>query len=255
MVSMVQVFLKPSRFTGCFGRCFSTKVDLIEEQDYVPYTPVKPQAWVTSLETGKNLTIMELDDMVFGRKPRLDIIQRVVVWQRAKMRAGTAKVKNRHEVRGGGKKPWPQKGLGKARQGSIRAPQWVGGGVVHGPRGNKSYDYTLPKKIRALGLCSALAVKYSQGDLYLVDSLTPPTRRTKDLLSLIEEHQWGSSILMVDGGEKVDLNLAYASQNIPKLEVLPSIGLNVYSILLRDKLVLSVGAVHCIEERILRHIT
>ena len=222
-----------------------------EDSMLPPYSPVIPQAWVTSFENpDKKLGIMDLNERVFGRQPRLDIMQRVVVWQRAKIRSGTARVKTRSEVRGGGRKPWPQKGHGKARQGSTRAPHWRGGGVVHGPRGPVSYDYALPKKIRALGLCSALSTKFSQGDLHIVDSLTlSDTRRTKDLLSLLEQHQW-ESVLLVDGGEVVDLNLAYASQNIQTVDVLPSIGLNVYSILLRDKLVLSVGAVRLIEERL-----
>ena len=93
------------------------------------------QAWVRDFQTGDKLGIVELDRDVFGARARLDILNRVVLWQRAKRRAGTAKVKNRGEVRGGGRKPWPQKRLGKARQGSIRAPQFRGGGVVHGPRG------------------------------------------------------------------------------------------------------------------------
>ena len=220
------------------------------EPGCVPYTPIKPQAWLLDFESGKKLGLIDLHERVFGRQPRLDIMQRVVVWQRAKIRAGTAKVKTRKEVRGGGRKPWPQKGFGRARQGSIRAPQWRGGGVVHGPRGPVSYDYTLPKKVRALGLCSALSVKFAQGDLYVVDSLSlSGSHKTKLLLEILEKHKW-NSVLLCDGGQSVDVNLALASQNIPTVDVLPSIGLNVYSILLRDKLVLSIGAIRLLEERL-----
>ena len=214
------------------------------------YTSLPKQAWVNSLETGEKLGILQLNDSVFGTRPRIDIMHRVVVWQRAKRRAGTAKVKDRGEVRGGGRKPWPQKKLGKARQGSIRAPHWRGGGVVHGPRGPKSYKYTLPKKVRHLGLRSALSVKFSQGDLYVVDSLQLSSHKTKHLLSILEKRKW-KSVLLVEGGD-VDRNMCLASSNLQKVDVLPSIGLNVYSILLRDTLVLSIGAVMMLEERLLQ---
>jgi len=118
-------------------------------------------AWVTSLTGEDPLGIIELNEFVFGTNPRIDILHRVVVWQRAKKRAGTAKVKNRSERRGGGRKPWRQKGTGRARQGSIRAPQWRKGGRVHGPV-PRSYKYSLPKKVRRMGLRTALSVRYAQ---------------------------------------------------------------------------------------------
>jgi large subunit ribosomal protein L4 len=193
--------------------------------------------------------IVSLDHNVFGNKPRLDLIQRVVVWQLAKKRAGTAKVKTRGEVRGGGKKPLPQKGTGRARQGSIRAPHFRGGGVVHGPRGNKDYSYTLPKKVRSLGLRAALTVKYSQGDLHIVDSLSMENHKTKSLLRLLELHQF-KSVLFVDCGDFIDTNIALASQNLKDVDVLPTCGLNVYSVLKRDTLVLTIGAVKLLEQRL-----
>ena len=212
------------------------------------YTPVPKEAWVVSFETGNKLGIVRLSDFVFGARPRVDIIHRVVVWQRAKRRAGTAKVKDRSEVRGGGRKPWRQKGSGRARQGSIRAPHWRGGGVVHGPRGPTSYDYTLPKKVRSLGLRSALSVKYAQGDLHVVDSLQLGSNKEQDLAPILQKHGW-DSVLLVEGGE-VHENLCLASSDLDKVDVLPSKGLNVYSILLRSTLVLSLGAVRMLEERL-----
>ena len=203
-----------------------------------------------SLETGDKLGIIQLNEFVFGSRPRIDILQRVVVWQRAKRRAGTAKVKDRSEVRGGGKKPWPQKKLGRARHGSIRSPLWRGGGVTHGPRGPKSYDYTLPKKVRRLGLRTALSVKYAQGDLHVVDSLQLSSHKTKHLLFILEKHGW-KNVLLVEGGD-VDRNMCLASSNLQKVDVLPSRGLNVYSILLRDTLVLTIGAVAVLQKKLLK---
>lgn len=208
------------------------------------------QAWLVSFLTGEKMGILDLDESVFGAPPRVDILHRVVVWQRAKRRAGTAKTKDRSEVRGGGRKPRPQKGFGRARQGSIRAPHFRGGGVVHGPRGPVSYDYTLPRKVRSMGLRTALSVKYAQGDLVIVDSLEMNVPKTKSFISLMELHGW-NSVLMVDGGD-VNLNLCRATSNLQKVDVLPSRGLNVYSILLRDSLVLSLGAVRMLEERLLK---
>lgn len=212
------------------------------------YSPPLPQAWLTSFLTGQQLSILDLNENVFGAPARIDILHRVVVWQRAKIRAGTAKTKDRGEVRGGGRKPHRQKGSGRARLGSIRAPHCRGGGVVHGPRGPTSYDYTLPKKVRKMGLRTALSVKYSQGDLSIVDSFDMDTHKTKAFTSLMELHNWGS-VLLVDG-EVVNANLCRATSNLQKVDVLPCKGLNVYSILLREKLVLSLGALRLLEERL-----
>ena len=125
-----------------------------------------------------------------------------------------------------------------------------GGGVVHGPRGPKSYEYTLPKKIKRFGLRAALSIKYAQGDLTVVDALQVSTHKLREVLPILEREKWGS-VLMVDRGY-VDRNLCYATRNLQKVDVLPSSGLNVYSMLLRDKLVLSIGAVRLLEERLLQ---
>ena len=214
------------------------------------YKPPHKEAPLKSFETGNVLGVVKLHPFVFGAPPRVDILHRVVVWQRAKRREGSAKVKTRGEVRGGGRKPWKQKGSGRARQGSIRAPHWRGGGVVHGPRGPKSYEYTLPQKVKNLGLRAALSIKYAQGDMIIVDALQAPSHRLREILPILEREQW-KSVLMVDGGD-VNKNLCYATRNLEKVDVLPSHGLNVYSMLLRDKLVLSVGAVLMLEQRLLQ---
>ena len=213
------------------------------------YAPPPIEVWVRSFETGEKTGIMKLNNLVFGARPRLDIMHRVVVWQRAKRRAGNAKVKDRGEVAGGGRKPWRQKGSGRARHGSIRSPLWRGGGVVHGPRGPVSYDYPLPKKVRNYGMRSALSVKFSQGDLRVVDALHMRSHKTRDMQALVERWGW-SSALLVDGGSP-QIDLCRAASNMEAVEVLPSIGLNVHSMLLRPTLVLSVGAVHMLEQRLL----
>lgn len=217
------------------------------------YQPAHKETPLKSFMTGEVLGSVKLHRFVFGAPHRVDILHRVVVWQRAKRRQGTAKVKDRGEVRGGGKKPWRQKGTGRARQGSIRAPHWRGGGVVHGPRGPKSYEYTLPKKVKRLGLRAALSIKYAQGDLTVVDALQVPSHKLKGVLPILEREEW-ESVLMVDGGD-VDQHLCYATRNIQTVDILPSHGLNVYSMLLRKKLVLSLGAVRLLEERLLQDCT
>lgn len=233
-----------------FARALSAeplKEDL-EKAPILHYSPPPTQAWVHSFNSGEKLGIIDLDPRVFNGRPRIDIIQRVVVWQLAKKRAGTAKVKDRSEVRGGGRKPRQQKGSGRARQGSIRAPHYVGGGVVHGPRGHGSYEYSLPKKVRRLGLRSALSIKYAQGDLKIVDALSCDSHKTRDFLETMVVHDW-SSVLLVDGGE-VNSDLCMATANLEGVDVLPSIGLNVHSMLTREHLVLTLGAVRMLEERL-----
>ncbi len=235
-----------------YTRVLSTealKEDLeIEKAPLLHYSPPLTQAWIHSFSSGEKLGIIDLDPRVFNGRPRVDILQRVVVWQLAKKRAGTAKVKDRSEVRGGGRKPRPQKGSGRARQGSLRAPHFVGGGVVHGPRGPVSYDYSLPKKVRRLGLRSALSVKYAQGDLKIVDVLSCESHKTRDFVQTMDMHNW-TSVLLVDSGE-MNSDLCRATANLGEVDVLPSHGLNVHSILLRENLVLSVGAVRMLEERL-----
>ncbi|XP_015750766.1 PREDICTED: 50S ribosomal protein L4-like isoform X2 [Acropora digitifera] len=148
----------------CSGVFSPSVCSFIAERDYENHNS-GILAWVTSF-TGENpVGLIELNKFVFGANPRIDILQRVVVWQRAKRRAGTACVKTRSEKRGGGRKPWQQKGTGRARQGSIRAPHFIGGGHAHGPK-PKSFYYSLPKKVRRMGLRTALSVRYAQVRFY-----------------------------------------------------------------------------------------
>eukprot|EP00803_Ostreobium_quekettii_P002910 evm.model.scf_401.6 EVM.evm.TU.scf_401.6 scf_401:30739-35649(+) len=196
---------------------------------------------------------------VFNVPVRRDILQRVVRWQRAKKQQGTHKTKTRSEVSGGGRKPWPQKGTGNARQGSIRAPQWRGGGIAHGPV-PRCHAHKLPKKVRRLGLKCALSAKTVEQRLLIVDSIAMDDGKTKHLSERLDVLLDGAprrSVLLIDSGKQAPDGgelVRRAGSNLPGVDVLPSEGLNVYSILRRDILVLTRGAVDLVTERLRRSI-
>ena len=217
-----------------------------------PYVPPKNEVPLYRLESGETLGTVELHHDLFGLQPRLDILQSVVVWQLAKKRAGTACTKTRGEVSGGGRKPWRQKGTGRARHGSIRSPLWRGGGISFGPK-PKSYYYPLPVKVRRLGVRTALSIKCAQNDLYVVDSLQLCSPQTSYLLEVMDIYKW-HSVLFVDGSNIVDTNIALASEVLDKVDTLPQEALNVYSLLLRNTLVLTIGALYRLQERLVPQI-
>jgi large subunit ribosomal protein L4 len=187
----------------------------------------------------------ELPDEVFAAEPRADIMARVVHWQLAKRRAGTHKAKGMGEVQGTTKKPWRQKGTGRARQGSLRAPQFRTGGVVHGPV-VRDHGYDLPKKVRRLGLISALSQKRAEGKLVVLDGLGNAAK-TKDLAVKFRTLGW-RSVLIVD--QAVDAGFARASRNIPGIDVLPTVGANVYDILNHDMLAITTSGVAALRQRL-----
>jgi large subunit ribosomal protein L4 len=181
-----------------------------------------------------DLGTAELPDELFAAKPRVDIMARVVHWQLAKRRAGTHSTKGLNDVRGTTKKPYRQKGTGNARQGSLRSPQFRGGGIVHGPVPH-SHAYSLPKKVRRLGLISALSQKQAEGKLVVLDAAAGATK-TGELAKKLKALGWRSA-LVVD--QAVDAGFLRASRNIPGLDVLPTIGANVYDILNHDVLAIT----------------
>lgn len=201
---------------------------------------------VISLEN-KKVGSIDLDDGVFGAPVRTDILSRMVNWQLAKRRAGTHKVKTLGEVRGSTAKPFRQKGTGRARQGSTRAPQMRGGGVAHGPV-VRSHAIKLPKKVRKLALKSALSAKQAEGKLVVLDDAKSKSPKTKDLAASVKKLGWQSA-LVIAGGE-IDSNFALAARNIVGLDVLPTQGANVHDILRRDTLVLTKDAVASLVERL-----
>ena len=190
---------------------------------------------------------IELSDAIFGiDEIRADILQRCVVWQLAKRRAGTHKIKTRNEVARTGKKMYKQKGTGGARHGSRKAAQFVGGAKTHGPV-NRSHEIDLPKKVRALALRHALSSKAKDGSLVVLDSasLTAPTTAALR----VQLTKLGLKNALVIAGPEVDTNLKLAARNIPHLDVLPNAGLNVYDVLRHHTLVLTRAAVEAIEAR------
>jgi len=201
---------------------------------------------VTTLDAGEAGTI-ELDESVFGVPVRGDILARMVHWQLAKRRAGTHKAKQIGEIAGTTKKPWRQKGSGRARQGSMRSPQWRGGAVIFGPV-VRDHGYDLPKKVRALALKTALSSKQAEGKLIVIDDARLPEAKTKALVQRLGKLGW-SSVLFI-GGTEIDQGFARAARNLPQVDVLPQQGANVYDILRRDTLVLTRGAVEALEARL-----
>ena len=181
----------------------------------------------------------ELPDTLFAAVPRKDIIARVIHWQMAKRRAGTHKTKGMGE-------PYKQKGTGNARQGSLRAPQFRTGGVVHGPV-VRSHAYDLPKKVRRLGLISALSLKQAEGKLIVLDAAVGGTGRTKDLQAKLDTLGW-TSVLIVD--RAVDPVFLRASSNIVGVDILPTVGANVHDIIRHDVLVVTTAGVEGLVERL-----
>jgi large subunit ribosomal protein L4 len=189
---------------------------------------------------------IELNDSIFGLEPRKDLLQRVVVWQLAKRRAGTHKVLTRGEINRTKKKLYKQKGTGQARHGARSAPLFVGGAKAMGPV-QHSHEFDLPKKVRALGLRHALSAKAKDGQLVVLDAATADAVKTKALAERFGK-LGVESALIVDG--EFDKNFSLSARNLAHVALLPASGLNVYDILRRDKLVLTTAAVKLIEERL-----
>ncbi|AMA64379.1 MAG: 50S ribosomal protein L4 [Kurthia gibsonii] len=196
-------------------------------------------------QTGSSVGEIELNDAIFGIEPNESVVFDAVIAQRASLRQGTHKVKNRSEVAGGGRKPWRQKGTGRARQGSIRSPQWRGGGIVFGPT-PRSYAYKLPKKVRRLALKSVLSAKVADTELVVLDALTLAAPKTKDFVQVLSDLKIESKALFVTAD--VEENVALAARNIPGVTVLTAEGINVLDLVGHNQVVMTKSAVEKIEE-------
>jgi large subunit ribosomal protein L4 len=200
---------------------------------------------VTTL-AGKDAGKLAVSDEIFGLDPREDILHRVVRWQLAKRQQGTHKTKGRAEIARTGAKMYRQKGTGRARHSSARAPQFRGGGKAHGPV-VRSHAHDLPKKVRALGLKHALSAKAKSANLIIVDDLSVSEAKTKALVESFAK--LGLTNALMVGGAEIDAGFRRAAANIANIDVLPIQGINVYDILRRGTLVLSKAAVEALEER------
>jgi large subunit ribosomal protein L4 len=177
---------------------------------------------------------------------RGDVLHEVVTWQRACRRSGSACTKTRGEVSGGGRKPWRQKGSGRARSGSNRSPIWKGGGTTFGPR-PRSYAYTLPKKVRRLALKMALSSKLKDGQLLVLDAYPQSSPKTRDFVAVLKAFEIGKALFIYSEGNQA---LELSARNVPGVQVMLPMGLNVYDILKYDHLVLFSPALAAIEARL-----
>ncbi|WP_175074960.1 50S ribosomal protein L4 [Terribacillus sp. AE2B 122] len=187
-------------------------------------------------QSGSQVGEIELNDSVFGIEPHTHVLHEAVLMQRASMRQGTHKVKGRSEVRGGGRKPWRQKGTGRARQGSIRSPQWVGGGTVFGPT-PRSYSYKLPKKVRRLALKSALSSKVQEENILVLESLAFDAPKTKDVVAMLNALNVDKKVLIVTADK--DETVVRSANNLKNVKVLKQSEVNVLDLLTHDKLILT----------------
>ncbi|XP_009357493.2 50S ribosomal protein L4 [Pyrus x bretschneideri] len=200
----------------------------------------------------KGFTVLAGD--VFDVPIRKDIIHRVVLWQLAKRQQGTHSTKTISEVSGTGRKPWNQKGTGRARHGTLRGPQFRGGCTMHGPK-PRSHEFKLNKKVRRLGLKIALTARAAEGKLLVFEDFEVPTHKTKNIVNYVQQMEGSKKFLLVDGTKTEDgkqmlpEKLKLATQNLHYVNVLPAVGLNVYSILQHDTLVMTQAAVNEIVER------
>lgn len=195
---------------------------------------------------GKKVESLDLPEAIFGTDVKEHLLYAAVRYQRAKARAGTHQVKERSDVRGGGRKPWRQKGTGRARQGSIRSPQWRGGGVVFGPR-TRSHAHKLNKRVRRAALCSALSRRVEENKIVVLDDLSFPEMKTRQVVDLMKTFELNDMLLVLGAA---DDNVARSARNLKSVTVLLPEGVNVYDVLLRDNLVLTKSAVQAIADRL-----
>lgn len=196
-------------------------------------------------QAGSQIGDIELNDSIFGIEPNNHVLFEAIIMQRASLRQGNHKVKNRSEVAGGGRKPWKQKGTGRARQGSIRSPQWRGGGVVFGPT-PRSYAYKLPKKVRRLAIKSALSAKALEENILVLENLSFEAPKTKEFIAVLSNLSIDTKTLVVTDG--LDEKVALSARNIPGVTVIAAEGLNVLDVVSHNKLILTKSAVEKVEE-------
>ncbi len=192
---------------------------------------------------------VQIKDEIANAPIKKHAVWETVKWQLAKRRRGTHSTKTRGEVRGGGRKPWPQKHTGRARQGSIRAPQWVGGGVVHGPK-PRDYSYNLPKKVRKVALRSVIAGRLQEGNFIVVEDFSFEKPKTKQAVEFLKKLGLENTKVLLVVPSELDENTYLSFRNLPNVKVLPVEGLNVYDVLAYEKCVVFKSILPKIEERL-----
>ncbi len=188
---------------------------------------------------------VELNDQVFNREVKTFVLHDVVRQQRAARRAGTASTKTRKEVRGSGAKPWRQKGTGRARAGSRKSPIWRGGGTTFGPK-PRDYSFKLNRKVRQQAVAMALSARFQEGNLVVLDGFTMEAIKTKEFVSIMKLLELNNALIVVDADNE---ELSKSSRNVPGYKVMKTDGVNVYDILLHEKLVVLQPAIERLEER------
>lgn len=196
-------------------------------------------------QEGSQVGDITLDEAIFGIEPHQQAMFDAVLLQRASLRQGTHKTKTRTEVRGGGRKPWKQKGTGRARQGSIRSPQWRGGGVVFGPT-PRSYNLKMNKKVRRLALKSALSFKVLENEMLVLNELTLAAPKTKEMVTILNKLEADKKVLLVVGAE--NNNALVAARNIASVKIIPATQVNVLDLLDARKVIITQDAVSHIQE-------
>ena len=195
---------------------------------------------------GEKVKDINLNEEIFGITPNNNVLHDAIILSMASLRQGTHKTKNRSEVSGGGRKPWRQKGTGNARQGSIRAPHWVGGGVIFGPNSNRNYTKKMNRKERRLALKSALTYKANEKTIIVVDAFDAETNKTKDMLKVLEGLNVTGKTLIVTA--ELTENLILATRNISDVKLVLANELNTYDVLYCEKMIITEDAVKYVEE-------
>ncbi|VDL80114.1 unnamed protein product [Nippostrongylus brasiliensis] len=216
------------------------------------------EAWVSSFDAieDRKVGLIDLHPDVFRVPPRLDLLHRNLTWQSVYRNVQLTKQLSRAEMPGGGRKPWPQKKMGRAHVGSIRAPNFIRGGFANGVRGPRTWFYILPDAIRLQGLCVALTLKHAQDDLQVVDRFDrlPAEADAQFLQDLADARNWGYSVLFVNDTDEISGGLVTAIENLPSFTAMPVYGLNCFSLMKYDTVVFSRSALDLLEERILKQL-
>jgi large subunit ribosomal protein L4 len=226
----------------------------IENVPVVHWKPPTLQSWVLNFHDATPVGIVPLDRNVWGAEIRKDVVHRVVRWQRAKWRQGTHKSKTRAEVRGGGRKPTPQKGTGNARQGSTRASNFKGGGKAHGPV-PRSHAFKLPVKVLKMGMRSALSAKFGEGNMFVIKDTLLDTHKTAEFMEIVQAH-WKplehSRIALVHTEEELDPNMALAARNVWNFDFYTPYTANVYDMVKRHHLIITESGLKAMENLLTR---